>query len=143
MNVSVALLLVLQDPELDVLLERLRADAVEERERAAWELTLRGDAAVPALRGLARDSDRELALRAREILETVDALRPLSPALLRAVPQARQRLASRRPSAWTELFLELAEPQGSRLPHPELTSDDLRPLAARAARGAEPRDASG
>lgn len=131
-----------QDSPLERLVEHLHSDRVEERDHAEIELKLRGDTVLPLVTPLRRDPDREVATRARSIVDAVEALRPVTPALSRAIPDARRRLASSDPRAWTRVFLEAADQTGAKRRHPALGREDLLPLAARALRGAQKGEAA-
>lgn len=127
-------------PSVDQLVEGLRSSKVEERNRAERLLLLRDDDVRPALEKAAADPDPEVSTRARGILEMVRLLAALSPALTKAIPGAREKIASRSPHAWTEIFLEATEQQGTHRRHPGLGREDLLPLGVLAARGAERTD---
>jgi HEAT repeat protein len=135
MNFVFLLLLWVQEPTVGQLLEQLRSDRADVRSRAEQGLKLRDDVDRAPLEGLTRDPDIEVAARARGILEVRAKLATLTPALLRAVPDARARLASS-PHAWTEILLEAAGQVGVTRKHAELGRDDLLPLALAAATAA-------
>ena len=70
--VSLILAVLLQaTSQAEELVERLRSDSVEERTRAARALEALGAVALPALERAARDSDAEVAARARLILQSL------------------------------------------------------------------------
>jgi HEAT repeat protein len=105
------------------LVEKLRSERIEERDEAMRSLRRLGAAAVPHLEKAAGDKDTEVAGRARQILRILEALRHLTPNLLKAFPGAEDRLAAGGPHSWTELLTQAA----ARL-NKDLKSDDLEPL---------------
>lgn len=72
MSLLLAALLCLQETP-EKLVERLRADSIEEREGAIKTLTDWGDKARPVLVRAAEDADKEVAARAKAILAAIDA----------------------------------------------------------------------
>jgi outer membrane lipoprotein-sorting protein len=66
-----ALIVLFQDPNVEQLIERLRSDKAEEREEATRKLKDAGEAALPLLEKAAKDSDSEVARRAREIVAAI------------------------------------------------------------------------
>ena len=118
---------------MDRMLEQLRSDRAADRDRAELELKLRGESASGSLAILLKDADPEVASRAKNILEAQARLKTLTPGLLRAMPDARKRIAASLPEAWTRLFLEAAQ-------HAELRREDLLPLALPAAQTARRDD---
>lgn len=58
--------------DVGMLTEKLRSDAVEERDEAARKLKTLGAAALPALKELSKSADADLASRAREIVDAIE-----------------------------------------------------------------------
>lgn len=128
-------------PSTDSLIRQLRSSRVDEREKAERTLKLRdGGDVIRALEKASRDSDPEVAARARVVLEALPFLRTLTPNLVATVPGARERLSRDLRHSWTELFLEVTEQTGTRRKVPGITREDLFPLAPLALRGAEPSE---
>jgi hypothetical protein len=101
------LVLVLQDdPAVKTrrLIDRLRSENIAEREEATKGLKELGEAAKPELEKAAKDADAEFASRARYLLRRLELRATLSSNLLKAVPDAADRLADGAGSAWTEVF---------------------------------------
>jgi hypothetical protein len=67
------LTLMLQSGLSDGLIEKLRSEKAEARESATREVRALGEAARPGLVKLSKDSDQELAARARNLLESLDS----------------------------------------------------------------------
>jgi HEAT repeat protein len=104
MEALLAALLGLQDPA--ALVERLRSDTIEEREQAFLRLEELGRTAIPLLERAARDPDEEVSRRARELLVRIPAREHLTPAVIRTVPGAVDRVA--RGDA-ADVFVEIDE----------------------------------
>jgi HEAT repeat protein len=119
------------------LVRRLGSDVAAEREAAAADLILLGEPASAALERAARGGDADLAGRAAEILGRIALLRGVTPALERALPGVRKRLARAELRTFTEVFLEATAQSGSVRRHPELGREDFLGLAAPALEGAQ------
>lgn len=131
-----------QDPSskrIAELVERLRSDAVAQREEAARQLLEIGAPAIPELEKAARSDDPALATLGGDLLREVNILKSLTPNLRKAIPGIRDRLAFGGAHAWTETFLQAtaADGKGARK-HPALTREDVEILAMRALLSAEP-----
>lgn len=127
-----------QDPQKEVreLVEKLRSENPQEREKAALMLEGIEKAAIPTLEKAVTDPDTEVAQRARQILRTIEFAQKLTPALKKAFPGVQLRLLSDRGHAWAGVFLEaVAEKAGRRL-HPTLMRPDIEILTAPAVRHA-------
>jgi len=74
------------------LVERLRADRIEDREEAFRKLEDMGRKAVPLLERAVRDGDEEVAGRARDLILRIEAREHVSPVLARTVPGAVDRV---------------------------------------------------
>ncbi|HEX7898952.1 MAG TPA: hypothetical protein VF950_14410 [Planctomycetota bacterium] len=83
--VGLALALCAQDP--GSLVERLRAESIDERVIAARRLADLGFPAAPALERAAADADPEVAARATQLLRSVPSLAPLTGPLLVRAPE--------------------------------------------------------
>ena len=130
-------LLAFQDAEnraARALIERLRSDSIEEREKARQELKEMGKAAGSALEEATRDSDTEVASTASILLRRLRFLEVLTPRLKRHCPDLENRLARGGDRECIKVLFETTQP-GNRNPMP-LTRSDLDPLAAPALRGA-------
>jgi HEAT repeat protein len=121
-----------QDPAVRELVEKLRSDAVEEREEATRRLRTLGRAAAPELEKAARDPDAEVASRARLILRMIDLGDRLTPRLRAAMPGVEERLLRGGAHAWTEVFLEASNAEK----FATLAPRDLAALALPALSGA-------
>ncbi|HZN62688.1 MAG TPA: hypothetical protein VFC90_09830, partial [Planctomycetota bacterium] len=75
------------------LIQKLRSESIEERERARQGLTDMGKAAAPALEEAARDADGEVAKVASVLLRRLEFQEILSPRLKRLFPGLDLRLA--------------------------------------------------
>lgn len=129
----------LQDPEtttLPGLLEKLHSESIEERDRAAEALLLRGDAALPLLEKAAAGADPEAAARARKLIEIIRIDRTLAPGLRRAMPDLARRLAGASDFEWRKIFLEATDPDRN----PPLRRGDPDALASRAVRATRDMD---
>jgi len=73
MRLILAALLLLQDPSVEDLLEKLRSDRIEERNDAAQELRMRGEAVLPRLEKAAREGDLHLSSTAKQIIRDIRA----------------------------------------------------------------------
>jgi HEAT repeats len=71
LSALLAILLLVQDPSLDPLVEQLRSDTADVREDAARRLQKWGAAALPVLKKALEDKDPEVAARCREILDRI------------------------------------------------------------------------
>jgi len=113
------------------LIEQLRSDRAEVRERALKQLKEFGRAAIPDLEQATKDADPEVAGRATAALRVIALRERLSPELRRVFPGVEDRLAGARDSVYAEVFLEAGE-------HGDLKPADYESLAAAAVRGAPP-----
>jgi HEAT repeat protein len=112
------------------LVDRLRSDSVEERQRAALRLEELGEKVRPLLEAAARDSNLDVAAQAINILKNISARTLLGPELLRIVPGSKSRLVS---EGAGPLFLDLVKELSTQpREHPELTPVHLSRLAAKA-----------
>lgn len=119
------------------LVEKLRSDAIEDRDAAARKLKGLGMAALPELEKAGADRDAEVATRAKNLTAVIRVSMKLTPGLMAAIPGVEERLALGDAHAWTEALLEaVAAPEGKRR-HPGLRTEDLDALAAPAVRGAK------
>ena len=119
-GVMVALLLLLQD---DRLIERLAADSIVEREAAFEKLTVRGVAALPALRAHAESDDAELkgrVIAAIAEIERRERLVALAPPL--------KRWSCETEGALEDIVGQFAEALGCEEPdvHPALRKKRIR-----------------
>lgn len=94
MVLSLILCLCLQEKTAEKLLEELRSESVEDRERAAAALRKMGEAARAGLEKASRDKDREVAARALEILEPLN--RGIGAEALRKLEEKVAKAASAR-----------------------------------------------
>ncbi|HLF93229.1 MAG TPA: HEAT repeat domain-containing protein [Planctomycetota bacterium] len=135
MRNSVLLLLLgaLQADPAREAVDRLRSDAVEERDAAARKLKELGKAAVPELEKAAKTADAETAGLARHLIRVIDIADRLSPRLRRVQPGIEERLAAGDDHAWTVAFLDLDREVFLR----RLRGRDLSPLVPAAFRGAK------
>lgn len=102
-------MLPVQDPA--ALVERLRTDDIEVRQRAETELSRLGSAAESALDGASRDLDPEVASRARRLLLEVVAphRREVDAAVAHLARHLRRAVLEPRPSAVAEAVRALGE----------------------------------
>lgn len=140
------LLVAQEPPRAAELVERLRSENIEEREEAAKKLQALGRAAVPQLEKAARDSDGELALRAREILRRGAILERVPRGFDKAFPGLRERLLGGDDHDWTLAFREVFEDRASPAARETWSTGSiaevlafLAPAALRGARNAEER----
>lgn len=132
--VAVLVLLLPQQDRIRELIEQLRADSSTKRNEATLELKKIGASAVPLLEAAARDSDLEVATRARQALAAIALRSRLTPGLLERLPGIEDRLASGGDRAATKEFLKAYDTVS-------LRPADLECLAPAALRGAvEPED---
>jgi HEAT repeat protein len=124
----------------EALIEQLRSDAPQVREEAGRKLRQAGESARPLLEKAAQDSDVEVAARARELLLRIDLQARLGRKLLTALPDFERALPWASDSAWTQALMEATAKDATGLRHPELTAEDLNPLAGLAIRGASPAE---
>ena len=100
------------------LVEQLRSDSVEERERAGNELRKLGKAAVPELKKAARSKNAELASQARELLRVLDSahklLEELEADTLEVQWRAAKALRKLSPVDHIPDLIELLEKPGAR-----------------------------
>jgi hypothetical protein len=73
MNLLLAAAILLQDPTVEQLIEKLGSEHIEEREKAATKLIELGLTALPALEAAVRSGDAEIASRAEQILRPIRA----------------------------------------------------------------------
>lgn len=131
-------LLAPQDPveQARRLIEQLRSDSVEERDKAAQKLVELGNAALTELDKACADRDAEVAARAKKLVLVIRMSGRLTSNLKATLPDVVERLALGDAHAWTEVFLEaVAAPEGKRR-HPGLKAEDLDALAGPAVRAA-------
>jgi hypothetical protein len=101
MSILFALAMALQDDPAK-LVETLRSDSVEEREKAAEQLKAAGKRVLADLDRAARDTDLEVAARAARIARIIRN-RDLIPAVLRQkAPKIEARLAGGDLHEWTQ-----------------------------------------
>jgi HEAT repeat protein len=123
------------------LVEKLRSDAIDERQDAVEKLVEMGAPAMPALRAGAADPDEEVAGKAKYILQVLEIRQGLTPRLRHLMPGIEFRLAKYGDPAWTEAFLQAtARDERGSSPFSELENRDLEGLAAVAVRGARGLD---
>jgi HEAT repeat protein len=115
------------------LIEQLQAERVQDRNAAQKQLAALGRAAVPELERAARSPDLELARRASTLLRQIALQEHLSPAVVTAVPNAAELLASGTDQTYAQVFLRLCAT-------PKVLPADLEPLALSALRGSEAKD---
>src|SRR5258705_11828955 len=103
---SILILLVQDDAAVKTreLIDRLRSENIAVREEATNELKRLGEVAKPELERAAKDPDAELASRAKYLLRRLHLSAKLTSNLLKAVPEAADRLAGGDGSAWTEVL---------------------------------------
>lgn len=88
--VAVCIVLLLQEPTVSTLIERLGSDKIDVREEAARRLLGLGKAALPELEKAAREGDAEVSRRAKELVKFLnpsggrDAFENIEAAVLRA-----------------------------------------------------------
>src|SRR5215471_3438552 len=117
--VALVLLLAPQSDPVRELIDRMRSDAPQERNRAYAQLQRLGKAAVPALQRVAKDQDADLVVRARLLLKTFELRESLPPALIRELPGLEGRLAQGW-GEWTAAFREGTRSTDSGPAHPAL-----------------------
>lgn len=122
------------------LIEQLRSDRPAARDLALRKLLELGESARSLLENAALDSEREVANRAREVLRRLNNRKLLTPAILKAIPDADQRLKNGEDHPWTDLLLEAAAQEKSRRRYPDLLPADLDALTSRAWQGASPEE---
>jgi hypothetical protein len=144
MVMLIVLALAFQDAETRQareLIEKLRSDRIDERDKATRSLKALGLAAFPAVKAALRDPDPEVASRAASIFPVLTLAASLPPRLLDEIPGALDAIAAKKEGAWTTAFFKASGMESGRPIHPTLTSDDLVPLGRRALQ--EPGDDHG
>ena len=132
---ALALLAVQAKPspnEVRALVERLRSDSIEERERASLGLKQLGTPAMPALRRAARSGDADFSIRASRLLRVITVMEKLSPDLMKALPGVEERLASGDDRTWTRTFFQAVQLRKAA----RLEGEDFTGLVGRALKGA-------
>ncbi len=109
------------------LVERLRCESIDERDRAVVELVALRGAARPGLERALEDPDSEVALRAREALRSLSVREKFTLQLEKSLPWLLEEVEQGRVT-WAQAFLVAAD-RLRRDPGP-LTKEDLVPLAA-------------
>src|SRR5688572_32814264 len=99
------LLALFQADDVRDLIEKLGSDKIEVREQATQKLKELGEAARSALEAAAKGGDAERAARVRSLLRFFEVRAKLTPGLLKAVPDAADRIAVS-DKAWAEVLLE-------------------------------------
>lgn len=94
-----------------------------------------GREARPAFEKAAKDSDPEVAARARWLLRRLELVETLPRRLLKAIPAIEDRLAADEGPSWTRAFLDAVAVEDGREKYPDLGRRELEPLVARAAAG--------
>ena len=124
------------EARIRALVEKLDSESVVEREEATRELKKLGASAAFELRKAAVGAPPERAAAVNALLKRLEILEPLSPRLLKDLPDECERLVSGDPADWTALFLETETKRipGTRLPL--YAKKDLEALAPTAVRGA-------
>ena len=130
---AAALITALQDStgEIRSLIDKLGSDRIEVREDATQKLKALGEAAKPALEAATQSDNAEVAARSRRLIRYLE-VRPLVTAgLLKAIPNAPDRLAASS-KAWADVLLEATAfvPKTTGLRFPFLVKRDLEFLAA-------------
>ena len=132
---SISLLLALSLPavqgkpsqdEIRALVEKLRSDAIEEREEAARKLEEAGKRAIPALRKAARDRDAEVASRSGLVLRRIEIREKIPPKVLAALPGVEKQLAELHGDVWITLLNEAVSKETA----PPLDLDDLAAIGS-------------
>lgn len=123
------------------LVERLRADSIEEREQAARQLKELGKSARPALVDASKSQDAETAQRAAYLLRAIELREPLTPNLFKAMPGVDDRLLRGTDRTWIEVFSETAQVVQGRPRYPTLTNADIEALARQVLIQAKSREA--
>src|SRR5438552_6992255 len=109
--------------------EKLRSDQIEERDEAARNLKRLGKTAHEALERAQKDSDPEMASRARQLLRVIALMEELTPSLLREMQGIEERLAFGGEEEWMEAIREAdAVDIDGRNRHPGLVSRDMEGL---------------
>lgn len=119
--------------EVRPIIEKLRSDDPRVREEASRRLKELGQAAVPELEKAAKDSDPEVAGRARHLLRVIALQGRLTPNLRKVLPGVEDRLASDPELGWAKAFLEACRESG-------LSAADLEALADPAVRTARTKN---
>jgi len=119
-------------PDVRELIRELRSTSPQKRDEAFARLRDLGGAAASELEKAARDTDPEVAARARTLLRRLEIRSGLPDRLRQIVPGVEDRLVAGGDRACTELFLELSAPEKGR----RVSRVVLGYLAAPALRGA-------
>lgn len=134
MSLFAALVLALaQEDQVRRLIEQLSSDRIETRADAFQKLDKIGAPALDQLGKAAQDPDREVASRARLLVERISIREYLSPALESKIPGVSDRLAF---GEWKDVFLELAADQRlgpAERRYPRVDREDLDRMAPMAA----------
>lgn len=121
--------------KIQTLIERLRADTIEERAEASEALRNLGPKALSALRAAEKGATGEVASRVRTLIRTIEFGKLLGPRLVAAFPGVDERLAVGRLHEWTNVFFEA---RAHRMRGGDgLLRKDLAALFPRALRGAQ------
>lgn len=136
--VAAVLLVPQDDPAKQArdLVEKLRSEAIADRDEATRKLKELGKAAAAELEKAAKDKDADVAARAKTLLFRLELIDTLPAALQKAMAGIADSLAFGGDIAWSRALVEaeLKLQPGSRIP--VLKRTDLEPLAERAVRGA-------
>ena len=135
MKAFVLLLVLLpQGDRVRELIERLRSDDADQRNRATVTLKKLGKEAVPQLEAAAKDPDLEVASRARSVLNHIAFLGRIPPRFSAAFPGVEDRLAAGEDRVAAELLSEsMGKLEESDSP---LRPADIQWIAPAAVRGA-------
>src|SRR5262247_1678187 len=136
MTMRLLALLLLLPPQSDPvreLIDRMRSDAPQERNRAYAQLQSLGKSAVPALLRVSKEQDADLVVRARLLLRTFELRESLPPDLLRHLPGLEERLAQGW-GEWTAALIDGTRWTDNGPAHPSLRRSHLNALAEGALR---------
>ena len=131
----------IQDGKVADLVKQLGSGSLEEREDASQKLMEMGPAALPALRKLSENSNPDLALRVRNIIERLKVGAEVPANLQTLIPGLVGRIVGGGGDEWGKIFFEVInskkDPNGL---HARMKPDDLTWLISQAlSRGTDTR----
>ncbi|MBI2931604.1 MAG: HEAT repeat domain-containing protein, partial [Planctomycetes bacterium] len=136
MGLALAACCLAAQTDLSALIEKLKSDAIEEREAAVGELKKLGPSAVPALEKAVAEGEPEVKAQLEWVCRVITLRETLPANLLKEMQGIEDRLAGTDAHAWTEAMFEaLREDESGKRIHPTLGRRELDALVGGAVRG--------